>query len=369
MPRLFVANLNFEQEIAGDRQILPVALRQRTAEHACAWLAVANPGDFIWCPQPPAPDFWERMSDRGIASVTGISSPADAPPGLELTPWGWTQTVRRRARSLRARIAAPPQAAVRAANSRRWSSQLETRWNVGLEGAAEIRSEADLTDVLRSVTDTGRWVLKSEFGAAARQRIVCTGPTPDGTAAGWIRRRLSAGEWLTYEPWVQRIAEAGLQWSIPEQGVPRLEGVTELFSDSAGQFIGSRFGLSREEFEAWQPAIDVGEQAVAEIQRLGYFGPVGIDAMRYRMADGSERMRPLQDINARWTMGRLALGWQRIIPAGVWRHGTPREFEERLRSHPGILRTSPETIGDQPADTATWLEPALSARRDAEREP
>ncbi|OYW15327.1 MAG: hypothetical protein B7Z55_15100, partial [Planctomycetales bacterium 12-60-4] len=48
-----------------------------------------------------------------------------------------------------------------------------------------------------------------------------------------------------------------------------------------------------------------------ELQAAGYFGPVGIDAMWYRDANGKLACRPLQDINARWTMGRLALGWRR----------------------------------------------------------
>jgi hypothetical protein len=73
--------------------------------------------------------------------------------------------------------------------------------------------------------------------------------------------------------------------------------------------------------------------------------------MRYRDAKGDEHIRPLQDINARWTMGRLALGWARVMPRGVWRHGTVEEFNERK----GIVRTSPETVGDRAARIATWL--------------
>jgi len=184
------------------------------------------------------------------------------------------------------------------------------------------------------------------------------GPHLSATSAGWIRKRIALGEWLCFEPWVERIGEAGLQWTVPQSGPPVLAGVTELLTDSLGQYRGSVFGLDDAALAGWQPAIDASQRAVEEIQALGYFGPVGIDAMRYRDANGDERIRALQDINARWTMGRLALGWQRIMPRGIWRHGAVDEFGERFCAVPQVVRTSPETVGDRPARVATWLEAA-----------
>jgi hypothetical protein len=43
---------------------------------------------------------------------------------------------------------------------------------------------------------------------------------------------------------------------------------------------------------------------------------------RYRDPAGHERLRPLQDLNARFTMGRLTLAWRDWLPAGwsgAWR--------------------------------------------------
>lgn len=357
MARLFFTNLNFEQQLSGDRQTLPVDLEQRAAELVAGWLAVARPGDAAWCPLKISAEFWQRMADRGLPLLEACSEIRDLPKGLELVPWGWTEPVRRFARTVHANCEAPPQPAVVTANSRRFSLQLETCWNCGLDGAEPITSSADLEQAIRDLRLDERWVLKAEFGAAARQRIVCTGPVPDPNSSGWIRNRLAAGDWLVFEPWVERIAEAGLQWTIPPSGAPVLEGVTELLCDSAGQYTGSVFGLDAGTLARWSSTVEIARRAVADIQRLGYFGPVGIDAMRYRAADGSERIRPLQDINARWTMGRLALGWQRIMPRGVWRHGSIAEFSARAQAGPGMIRTSPVSIADRPARLATWLEP------------
>jgi hypothetical protein len=45
----------------------------------------------------------------------------------------------------------------------------------------------------------------------------------------------------------------------------------------------------------------------AELQRAGYVGPVGIDAFVYRTPQGGCRLKPVVEINPRYTMGRLTL--------------------------------------------------------------
>jgi hypothetical protein len=44
-----------------------------------------------------------------------------------------------------------------------------------------------------------------------------------------------------------------------------------------------------------------------ELQRAGYVGPVGIDAFVYRTPEGGCRLKPIVEINPRYTMGRLTL--------------------------------------------------------------
>lgn len=357
MPHLFVANLNFEQELAGDRQSLPKPVERMAAELAACWLPLAAPGDYVWCPQPFDPRFWRRMAKRWLSEVQGVSELSQVPSGLELVPWGWSGAVERFGRRAHARCERPPVSAVMRANSRRLAFDLETGYNAGLPRAAAVNSMAELERALREFGPNERWVLKTEFGAAARNRVRGAGQTANSTAAGWIRRRLAAGEWLFLEPWVRRIAEVGVQWSIPRDGPAVLEGVTGLLTSSGGEYRGSVFGLPPAFLEEWRPAIDVCRRAVERIQQEGYFGPVGIDAMRYRDADGTEHLRPLQDINARWTMGRLSLGWQRLYSSGTWRQGSAEEFARRARSNPRVIRTSPEIVGGTRARWATWLEP------------
>jgi hypothetical protein len=111
------------------------------------------------------------------------------------------------------------------------------------------------------------------------------------------------------------------------------------------------------------------ERAARRIQELGYFGPLGIDVMQYRAADGEIRWRPLQDINARLTMGRVALGLRRLLGPGEradWLHtrrpagsaavaGTVQiasgDFPKGVRT----ARTSPLEVGGAPSSHQSAL--------------
>jgi hypothetical protein len=134
----------------------------------------------------------------------------------------------------------------------------------------------------------------------------------------------------------------------------------------------------------WQPAIEIARRAAVELQQLGYFGPLGIDAARYRNQDGDLCLRPLQDINARYTFGRLSLGWRRWLQpgeCGSWLHLPLRdrdnvasldELESRLRDclPPGcrLLCTSPLEVGHKLATSHSLLvtAPAIEVLVEAE---
>ena len=126
--------------------------------------------------------------------------------------------------------------------------------------------------------------------------------------------------------------------------------------DERGQYAGSWFAgyESRPlaQHPLWHDAISTALRAATHLQSQGYFGPVGIDAMLYRDTDGSLRIRPLQDINARWTMGRLSLGLQRLIgqgQRGVWLHGPKTNTQiQMLFEESQIISTSPHRVGDEP---------------------
>jgi hypothetical protein len=163
---------------------------------------------------------------------------------------------------------------------------------------------------------------------------------------------------------VERFAEAGIQIEIPQTGPPQLVGVTVLLVDQSGVYRGSRFGCPASVLEIWQPAVETAMCVAQKVQQLGHFGPLGIDAMQYRDEAGEIHVRPLQDLNARYTMGRLALGFGRLLRpgwCGTWlqfnqRHLAGRELDSWLAEmRPSMpagtitAATSPRMHDSQPA--------------------
>jgi hypothetical protein len=221
---------------------------------------------------------------------------------------------------------------VRLANSRLFRAELEMKLGLTLERAAVIHSEDELRSQIAQMSTGERWVLKAAFGMAGRERLPGCGPLLPEPTLNWCRRRLSKHGGIVFEPWLERVAEAGVQIDVPPSGEPRLVGITPLLSTPGGGYRGSRL-VADGELDEWQEAIPVALAVGRELQAIGYFGSVGMDAMRYAHPSGEIRLRCLQDLNARWTMGRLALGWKSQIrpgESGVWLHG--RWAAEQVRA-------------------------------------
>lgn len=363
--KLFVGNFDFEHGLGHSSSgMLPASLRGINAELACTMATIAIEGDCVWTPAPVQAGFARDLRDNGFPAIQFVGSPHDVPKGVELCPWGWSRLIKAWGLRNGWRGNSPELSVVEKANSRDFSSRLEREWNVGLEGARSIHSIEGIGAAVSEISSNRGWVLKANFGMSARERVLGHGP-PTANAMRWARKRLAEGGALYFEPWVDRMEEIGFQFSIPKLGVPILEGITPLLTDSQGVYRGSRLTDAAVEPLVQETIV----RAAGLLQGIGYYGPLGIDAMKYQSSDGEIRWRPLQDINARLTMGRLALGLRRFVrPAehATWLHVSQRgdvaritEWRRRLdASLPAGVRAvhlSPLELGGRPAGRGTIL--------------
>jgi len=65
-----------------------------------------------------------------------------------------------------------------------------------------------------------------------------------------------------------------------------------------------RLGMPGRVYELYRRVV---EALAEELVKTGYLGPVGIDAFIYRTSEGELRLKPVVEINPRYTMGRLTL--------------------------------------------------------------
>lgn len=382
--RVFLPNFEFESELA--RQLdaavesrapvaVPAHVTRLAALRAGAWLGVAQPGDWLLIADQQLADRWTNWLAETRWRAVRIATTLDAVPSdVVITPWGWTTNVlaHATARSQNGgRTASPPLSSIRQVNSRRWSHQLEQESELGLPGQRLLRPGEDWDEHIAAAPElaAGRWVLKHEFGMAGRERIVGNGLPDERQRTRW-QRWSAAGHAAIWEPWVDSLGEWSTQWDLEPTGTLRLVGVTQLQSDSYGQYAGSLVRGVLSDCGALEQIVRWGRMAAERAVQAGYFGPLGIDAMVYR-AGARFAVRPLQDINARWTMGRLALGFRDLGDAAdglTWRHGTPadRQAAEQSFRQAGrgfIVPTSPDFECDE-WNWASWceLEPPAACR-------
>jgi len=363
MPQLFYGNFDFEHQLADPAASTDAKLARINAELTPALVGlVTDPKDRIYCPPGIHPAELPTIPDEDGIIPQGIDVSEIKGPDWTLVPWGWSAAAFDFAQRQGLACDAPPLDVVNTANCRKFGHELERDWGCGLEGTAIVGSLDELAaHIALSKEISPRWVVKTRFGMSGRERILGSGPAIDEASLNWARRRLERDSALLFEPWMERIAETGLQFEIPPDGDPQLLGLTPLLSDQAGHYRGNHITVSDEEFAKWDAAVQTGERLAKYLQQLGYFGPLGIDAMRYRDRRGQERLRPLQDINARHTMGRVALGFRRLIrphEPGSWLHRPApagmsveqfwSELRDRLPKSCRVLQTSPNTIGGQP---------------------
>ncbi len=369
MCRLFHANFDFEYQLRSGVKLPPAVVRRRNAEFSLLWVVLADSEDWLEVPSDLEPGFFERLAEFGLSRPHCLKPDEPILRPVQLCPWGWTSAAVATASRRNVAVDVPPLDIVRTVNSRRFSMALEAEWNIGLAESALITSEADLKTVLQRLpADITSWLLKAEFGMAGRERFSGEGNHLADATARWVRKRLRNQEAVIFEPRVDIIAETGLQLTVPKTGPPVLEGITPLLTDRSGTYRGSRFDNDPALQTEWAEAVAVAMRAAERIQSLGYFGPLGIDAAQYQSSDGIVRLRALQDINARFTMGRLSLGLRRLLKPGEtgdwlhqpWPTDSPKaaadwfaRFCDSLPVACRAIRTSPFHLAGQPVAQGT----------------
>jgi hypothetical protein len=353
MGRLFVGNFDFERELVHNGPAGRI-LHRLNQELTSSWLAVATEVDYLLWQENPDEEFLDSLKRRGVPLPRPLRTPTDVARAkvVEIVPWGWSARLLHLAQTWAPHQKPVSPDMVAWVNSRHFSAGWERETGTALPWAGPISNLTDLQNQLKDYearTLEPRWLIKANWGQAGRERLVGRGSQLADRDIRWIQTRLNSAGAVFLEPFVESVAEAGIQWTIPRQGTPRLDAVIPLMSTPQGGYWGSEVMAPEESLADWDQAIEVQCRVVEEIQRLGYWGPVGIDAMWYRFGEGEVRLRPIQDINARWTMGRIAHAWgQRLGPAGgLWIH-SPWSVSEQA------IATSPRTLAEIPVRHQTW---------------
>ncbi len=311
--RLWYVNSEFEAELAAGLAVnvrfrprpIHETLNQRLT-HAVASL-LAEPDDGILAPEAWHADLADIAAERQLELVS-LESPSDQSHRV-FSPWGRTPRSLAIGTRTGADVSGPPPEVIHRVNSKLFSHLLERKLGVADPRAAAC---ATLDELARHVAAACpdpkmKWVVKHRLGVAARERVLGRGPSLGHNAETWCRARFAEGEVLLFEPWLEVIREYGTVMNIADDGAIEVFGVSDVQTNGAGTATGYLIGRPPTP-ERMKDLLEIADHVGAALHRAGYHGPCGIDALEHR--DG---WRPILEINARLTVGFLAVAAERRL--------------------------------------------------------
>jgi hypothetical protein len=331
--RRILANLLAEDELAGRRSSPPRSVLETVARMAPLLRVFAREGDRLWAPAPIDPE--------SVPEVPGLPRPIfESGPLRELPPvddvLAWCETPAAAAHRGGARqeidlswdaplhellwkLPTSFPAVVAAVHHRAFCLRVAGEIGCALPGARMVGSLAELDRILQMAP--AAWIVKAPLSASGRSRwIERNGPgISDLKSRRTIERLFERHGPLLFEPWMDRVEDFGVSALLGPAEL-RIVGLHRQQVDRKGQFVGIdlRPDLSKEDRHR---LLETTEAVAAALRGTGYVGPFGIDAWRYRRADGGIVLNPLGEINARMTFGLVEwaeaerLGLTGSIPA------------------------------------------------------
>ena len=193
------------------------------------------------------------------------------------------------------------------------------------EAGVAVDSLGDALEAIAAVRSRGhhRVVIKQAYGLAGQNANRLWEPEVLPAQRQWLARALRNGRQVVVEPWMERELDFSVHLEMEPRGL-MLCGYTGLVNDRRGQFLANwaeadcARRLPENAGALLRAQADISGQLErlyreifslleTELRRVGFTGPISIDAFVYRTPQGKCRLKPVVEINPRYTMGRLTL--------------------------------------------------------------
>jgi uncharacterized ferritin-like protein (DUF455 family) len=211
-------------------------------------------------------------------------------------------------------------------------SQSASRWLCpGDAIGVEVRTLDEALSAVTAIRARGhhKVVAKESIGLAGSNAMRFFEPELPESHRTWIQKSLAAGRSLVIEPWLERLVDFSLQLEMSDDGL-RVCGYTVLLNDARGQYLGNVAeshhhtripvavvkcfpevpGMSSRLLRLFGALV---ESLEVRLRAAEFVGPVGIDAFVFRDATGAPRVKPVVEINPRYTMGRVTVELMRQV--------------------------------------------------------
>jgi hypothetical protein len=202
------------------------------------------------------------------------------------------------------------------------------------ESGVAVNSLGEALEAIATIRQRGhhKIVVKESLGLAGSNAMRLFEPELLESHQRWLVNALTNHRQLVVEPWLERALDFSVQLEMTTDGL-KLCGYTGLLNDAKGQF---QANLAAPGHQKKIPAnlialfpeppdiaqrlhqlyADIFALLEEELHHANFLGPVGIDAFVYRGANGKCRLKPIVEINPRYTMGRLTVELMKHVAPG-----------------------------------------------------
>jgi uncharacterized ferritin-like protein (DUF455 family) len=347
-PVVYWLNPSCEDELANGRAnyVPPAPMRELAHDLSGLMAFVAKQDDVVLVKELPTRAFQAALAAAGMPLPQLVADDDAARAALagrlvdRFEPWGNSPVAAAREARLGLSARHPTRPAPPPALFRKtWSAALHERLSPATAASRVCADRAAVDAALADVLADGPAVIKAPLGASGRhmQRVSPAGL--HGTQSAWVDKILAAQGAVVVEAWLEKILDLSVQLDVPADlaAAPQVLGVTRFLTDRRGQYVGHVLGRKLHDLtpeQRRQLAEDRCMERLTEIaadvgralREAGHVGPAGLDALVHRQADRL-RLRPVVELNPRYTMGRIALALDRRVGYGArayWLH-VPRK--------------------------------------------
>ena len=239
-----------------------------------------------------------------------------------LRPWAWSPDASRLLEPLAGDVSPGVPWQWRSVPREWFSKEVGIRLEelLGLSEAGSVcRSVEEAEGVIGGLLREGQALGKAPFAHAGRGHKRINRESPPEATRNWLANVIGTHGCVIVEPWLERVTDFSALYEMDAGGGVELIGLTLMENDAAGRFLGTR--VSPKWASMLEPEVAAFLHREADVMRWyqetipavlgrllsGYVGPLGVDAMVHRRADGSLALKHVIELNVRMTMGRIAL--------------------------------------------------------------
>ena len=358
-PSIWLFNPNFEEEVIFPNKTFP-RTKSLSADLTNILLCLTNEHDLLVTEKPPSDQFLLSLRKLGFKTpqfVTPNELQSLSGPISRIKPWGWSSkiftqwskrhqmlTEEHRPDKEWLRSACYEKVPLKKLTSKAWavatqrefidslSQELQRQFPISACRSYICHTFQEFRSAYTNLKAEGfhEVLVKGPYGSSGRhqRKLSCLAPLLENEA-NWIRNTLSNQKLLIVEPYLDRCLDLSVQLMINNKSSSSILGVTRFLNHKNrsyfGHLLGHKFfncdkGIVRALYQKnslglsnWDLLQKCAQYTIEKLQEQGYTGPAGIDAFIYRYR-GHYFLRPVVEINCRYTMGHCALALEKYIP-------------------------------------------------------